>query len=156
MFNKLNKEQALHLLNKESFKRKTVSFYKYVIIEKPNELRDNLYSSWKNLEVLGRIYLAKEGINAQLSVPEHNWLTFVENVLSKNKTYWRLSSLSKISSTLITSTSVFEVAASSRRLTFVSTDLRKAINRTETYCRKENREKVTYKKNILMTVPHKR
>ena len=82
MFNKLNKERALYLLNKESFKRKTVSFYKYVIIEKPNELRDNLFSIWKKLEVLGRIYLAKEGINAQLSVPEHNWDTFVENVLS--------------------------------------------------------------------------
>ena len=82
MFNKLNKERALYLLNKESFKRKTVSFYKYVIIEKPNELRDNLFSIWKKLEVLGRIYLAKEGINAQLSVPEHNWDAFVENVLS--------------------------------------------------------------------------
>jgi len=71
MFNKLNKERALYLLNKESFKRKTVSFYKYVIIEKPNELRDNLFSIWKKLEVLGRIYLAKEGINAQLSLPSN-------------------------------------------------------------------------------------
>lgn len=82
MFNKLNKEQALQLLNKECFKRKTVSFYKYVIIANPNKLRDSLYSNWNNLGVLGRIYLAKEGINAQLSLPENNWDDFISNVLT--------------------------------------------------------------------------
>lgn len=43
MFNKLNKDQALDLLNKEEFKRKTVSFYRYVKIENPSKLRDDLY-----------------------------------------------------------------------------------------------------------------
>jgi len=82
MFNKLNKEQALDLLNKEKFKRKTVSFYKYVIIKNPSKLRDDLYLKWSSLKVFGRIYLAGEGINAQISVPENNWDTFVTNVLS--------------------------------------------------------------------------
>lgn len=82
MFNKLNKDQALDLLNKEKFKRKTVSFYRYVKIENPSKLRDDLYLNWNSLKVFGRIYLAEEGVNAQISVPESNWDTFVTNVLS--------------------------------------------------------------------------
>lgn len=82
MFNKLNKDQALDLLNKEEFKRKTVSFYRYVKIENPSKLRDDLYLNWNSLKVFGRIYLAEEGVNAQISVPENNWDTFVVNVLS--------------------------------------------------------------------------
>ena len=80
MFNKLSKEQGLQLLEKECFKRKTVSFYRYVLIDDPYKLRDELYSSWNLLGVLGRIYLAKEGINAQISVPENNWKAFKKNV----------------------------------------------------------------------------
>ena len=82
MFNKLNKEQALDLLSKEKFKRKTVSFYKYVMIKNPSKLRDDLYLNWSSLKVFGRIYLANEGVNAQISVPENSWDTFVANVLS--------------------------------------------------------------------------
>ena len=83
---KLNKEQALELLKKENFKRKTLSFYKYIIIQEPDILRDNLYNDWAELGVLGRIYLAKEGVNAQLSVPEHNWDKFKENTSKINCT----------------------------------------------------------------------
>jgi UPF0176 protein len=83
MFNKLSKEQGLKLLAQEGFKRKTVSFYRYVIIDSTSDLRDELYESWKNLGVLGRIYLAHEGINAQLSIPEHNWDEFV-NIVHSN------------------------------------------------------------------------
>ena len=82
MFNKLSKEQGLKLLAQEDFKRKTVSFYRYVIINSTSDLRDELYESWKNLGVLGRIYLAHEGVNAQLSIPEHNWNEFVNKVHS--------------------------------------------------------------------------
>jgi UPF0176 protein len=84
MVNKLNKEQGIKLLEQENFMRKTVSFYRYVILENPNQLRDELYTGWNELGVLGRIYLAHEGINAQLSVPEHNWEAFKANVY-KNK-----------------------------------------------------------------------
>ena len=80
LFNKLNKEQALKLLKKENFKRKTVSFYRYVIIDNPHKLRDSLYREWLNLGVLGRIYLAHEGINAQISLPEDKWKRFKENL----------------------------------------------------------------------------
>ena len=80
MFNKLSKAQGVDLLKDEGFKRKTVSFYRYVILEDPNKLRDELYVHWLKLGVLGRIYLAHEGINAQASVPEHNWDAFKSNV----------------------------------------------------------------------------
>jgi len=80
MFNKLSKEQGLKLVEQEEFNRKTVSFYRYVIIDSPSDLRDELYESWRNLGVLGRIYLAHEGVNAQLSVPEPNWDAFARAV----------------------------------------------------------------------------
>ena len=80
MFNKLSKQQAVDLLMKEGFKRRTVSFYRYVMINNTYELRDQLYAAWHELGVLGRIYLAHEGINAQLSVPEKNWDVFKKNI----------------------------------------------------------------------------
>ena len=85
IFNKLSKQQGMQLLNQEDFKRKTISFYRYVILESPNRLRDKLYKDWQELGVLGRIYLAHEGINAQLSVPEKNWEKFVKNVNSNHQ-----------------------------------------------------------------------
>ena len=82
MFNKLSKEQCVTLLEKENFKRVTVSFYKYIILENLINLRDDLYKNWNDLSILGRIYLAEEGINAQLSVPESNWEDFMKNINS--------------------------------------------------------------------------
>src|SRR3989338_11467331 len=55
---------------------RTLSFYKYVRIEDPDALRDELYSTRSDLGVLGRIYVASEGINAQLSVPQANFDRF--------------------------------------------------------------------------------
>ena len=60
MFNKLSKEQCLVLLEKETFNRITVSFYRYIILENLPKLRDHLYDNWKELEVLGRIYILKK------------------------------------------------------------------------------------------------
>lgn len=80
LLNKLSKEEALKRLHAEDFKRVTVSFYRYVILKDPGALRDVIFSEWSRLGVFGRIYLAQEGINAQLSVPEHQWEKFVANV----------------------------------------------------------------------------
>ena len=80
LINKLSKSQALARLYEEPFKRRTISFYRYIILNEPFNLRDKLYFEWKALGVLGRIYLAHEGINAQLSVPENNWEKFIENL----------------------------------------------------------------------------
>ena len=54
-----------------------------------NTFRDNLYISLSQIGVLGRIYLSKkEGVNAQLSVPEHNFekfSNFVSNTFKNAK-----------------------------------------------------------------------
>lgn len=85
MFNKLSKEQCLTLLKQEKFNRKTVSFYKYIFINNLSKFRDILYKEWIELGILGRIYIASEGINAQLSVPEHNWEKFILLINSHNE-----------------------------------------------------------------------
>ena len=80
LFNKLGKEEAIARLNSEDFKRITVSFYKYIIITDPYQFRDDLFAKWASFSIYGRTYVAQEGINAQISVPEHNWKGFVEDL----------------------------------------------------------------------------
>ncbi len=60
----------------EPFLRRTLSFYRYVRLEDPKALREQLFLEWDALGVLGRVYVAREGINAQISVPQHNWEAF--------------------------------------------------------------------------------
>lgn len=82
LYNRVNKKELKRKLQEEAFKRITVSFYRYVIIENPNEFRDRLFKEWAVFNAFGRIYLAKEGVNAQMSVPESNWDAFVQNLYS--------------------------------------------------------------------------
>ena len=56
----------------DSTPRTTISFYKYFDIDNPQAFRDELYQNFTNLNVLGRVYIAHEGINAQISVPTAN------------------------------------------------------------------------------------
>ena len=72
----LSKAEAKAKLENENFERITVSLYKYVIIENPADMRERLFTMWEKLDCLGRIYIAAEGINAQMSVPEHHWDKF--------------------------------------------------------------------------------
>jgi len=76
LHNKFNSKELKESIHKSKIKRTTVSFYKYHLIENPQEFRDNLYIQWDSIGVLGRIYVANEGINAQLSVPTENFETF--------------------------------------------------------------------------------
>lgn len=80
--NKLSKEDAQAKVALEPFGRKTLSFYRYIEIDSPADLRDKLYVAWEKLGILGRIYLAKEGINAQISVPIPNLEEFTEDLNS--------------------------------------------------------------------------
>ncbi len=80
--NRVNKKELKKRIQEETIKRVTVSFYRYVIIEQPQELRDRLFKQWNELKILGRIYLAHEGINAQMSVPDENWELFKEQLHS--------------------------------------------------------------------------
>lgn len=79
MFKKVNtksKQELLEILEKENFSRKTVSFYRYVKVANPKVMRDFLFDKFEELNCLGRIYVAHEGINAQMNVPLHNWQAF--------------------------------------------------------------------------------
>lgn len=60
----------------------TISFYQYAHIEDPQQFRDDLFIMWSKLEVVGRTYVAKEGINAQISVPVENLEKFREELYS--------------------------------------------------------------------------
>ena len=76
LYNKKNKSDLIDELQNESFERTTISFYKYVVINSPDILRDQLYQKLNELNILGRIYLSSEGINAQVSVPKNKKDTF--------------------------------------------------------------------------------
>lgn len=69
LYNTLSTEKRRALIKKAGRKRLTLSFYQYAHIDQPDIFRDHLFLQWNKLDVLGRIYVAKEGINAQLSVP---------------------------------------------------------------------------------------
>lgn len=66
----------------ETEPRKTVSFYKYFPIADPQAFRDCLYQQFAELKVFGRIYIAAEGINGQISVPENHFEQFKERLYS--------------------------------------------------------------------------
>ena len=78
--NRVNKKELKKRIQEETLKRITVSFYRYVILDNPAELRDSLFAQWQSLNILGRIYVAHEGINAQMCVPEENWEIFIYNL----------------------------------------------------------------------------
>lgn len=75
--NRINRKVLKELLHKETFTRKTISFYKYFEIEDPQDFRDMLFMKWTEFNCFGRIYIAREGINAQMSVPEHYFEQFM-------------------------------------------------------------------------------
>lgn len=72
LWNKLSKEELEAQLREKGTKFVTISFYQYAKIEDPQSFRDHLFQMWSNLEVVGRTYVASEGINAQMSIPVKN------------------------------------------------------------------------------------
>lgn len=69
LYNRIDKRILKDQLKDIPYQRKTLSFYKYYQIKDPSSFRDELYLGLDKLQVWGRIYLAHEGINAQISVP---------------------------------------------------------------------------------------
>ena len=84
LYNKKNRLDLEKELKNEPFSRVTCSFYRYILIEKPELVRDQLYRDWSDLKIFGRIYIANEGINAQLSCPEKNWDLFIKTMNSRD------------------------------------------------------------------------
>lgn len=80
LHNRVNKDVLKEKLQNSTEKRITLSFYKYVHLENPAAYRDQLYADFFKLGVFGRIYVAEEGINAQISVPNDSFDAFEEYV----------------------------------------------------------------------------
>lgn len=76
LYNKLSAKERAALIDEAGEDRLTLSFYQYARIGNPELFRNHLFVAWDALEVLGRIYVAHEGINAQLSVPAQKFNQF--------------------------------------------------------------------------------
>lgn len=76
LHNRVNNEVLKQRLMEETEPRTTISFYQYFPIANPLEFRNSLYKALDSFKVFGRIYVAKEGINAQISVPSSNFELF--------------------------------------------------------------------------------
>jgi UPF0176 protein len=71
LYNRIEGRVLKEKMRSEKEKRVTISFYKYHSISDPESFRNELYTNLEKLSVLGRIYIANEGINAQISAPEN-------------------------------------------------------------------------------------
>ena len=80
LYNTLSAEERAQLIDEAGKQRLTLSFYAYAKIEDPKKFRDDLFIAWNTLDALGRIYVANEGINAQMSVPADNFDAFKETL----------------------------------------------------------------------------
>ena len=69
LHNRVSRKELKELIKNDRTPRITISFYCYFKIEEPTSFRNLLYKQFSDLNVLGRIYLAHEGINAQISLP---------------------------------------------------------------------------------------
>ena len=76
LYNTLSAKERAELIEKAGKDRLTLSFYQYAKIKNPQEFRDQLFIVWDKLDVLGRIYVAIEGINGQLSLPADRFNEF--------------------------------------------------------------------------------
>ena len=76
LYNTLSAKERAELIEKAGKDRLTLSFYQYAKIKIPQEFRDQLFIVWDKLDVLGRIYVATEGINGQLSLPADRFNEF--------------------------------------------------------------------------------
>ncbi|MFN5135012.1 MAG: rhodanese-related sulfurtransferase [Chitinophagaceae bacterium] len=76
LHNRISRKELKERILQDITPRTTISFYCYFKIDEPAAFRDTLYRDFKELGVLGRIYLAEEGINAQMSVPTQNFEAF--------------------------------------------------------------------------------
>jgi UPF0176 protein len=72
LHNRLSQAELKKLLVAETEPRITISFYRYFFIKNPVTFRDELYKKFEALKVFGRVYVAHEGINAQVSFPQRN------------------------------------------------------------------------------------
>lgn len=80
LYNTLSAEERAQLIDEAGKQRLTLSFYAYAKISDPKKFRDELFIAWNALDALGRIYVAHEGINAQMSIPADQMDAFRETL----------------------------------------------------------------------------
>ncbi len=80
LYNKTDKRVLKEALMNEGFERTTLSFYKYYNLPNPQFFRDHLYILLNSVDVFGRIYIASEGVNGQISVPTHKMDEFQQRM----------------------------------------------------------------------------
>jgi UPF0176 protein len=76
LHNRVNKEELKRRVQEDGIARATISFYTYHPIGNVQLFRDHCYIHLDEIGVLGRIYVAHEGVNAQISVPYRNFVEF--------------------------------------------------------------------------------
>lgn len=82
LYNLVNSGELKRRMLESGEARTTLSFYRYHQIEDPKQFRDDLYRRWSKLGVFGRIYVAGEGVNGQISVPDRNFEAFRQDMYS--------------------------------------------------------------------------
>ena len=85
LYNKKSKDDLVKDLHSEDFVRLTISFYKYMVIDNPEDLRDQMYRDFSSMRIFGRVYIAKEGVNVQISIPEYHKDDFIKYMNKSNK-----------------------------------------------------------------------
>jgi UPF0176 protein len=74
--NIVNREELKRRMDADARPYTTISFYCYHPISDPQLFRNDLFLRFSQLEVVGRIYIAQEGINAQLALPSIHFEAF--------------------------------------------------------------------------------
>lgn len=71
-----SREEKRQAARRDTRPRVTLSFYRYVHIADPAAFRELLADAFSRFDCMGRIYVASEGINAQMNVPKEHFSSF--------------------------------------------------------------------------------
>ena len=82
LHNRISRKELKRRVQEDTISRTTISFYHYTPISDPLQFRNQLYLTLKALDALGRIYIAEEGINAQMNIPSTNLDAFKNELYS--------------------------------------------------------------------------
>lgn len=82
LHNRVSRKELKARIQSDPTPRTTISFYRYFPINDPAAFRDRLYLDFQPLGVFGRIYVAQEGVNAQVSLPTDNVSRFRDRLES--------------------------------------------------------------------------
>jgi len=82
LHNRISRKELKRRIQEDATPRTTISFYHYTTISDPQQFRNQFYLALKALDALGRIYIAEEGINAQMNIPSSNLDAFKNELYS--------------------------------------------------------------------------